>query len=667
MTSNIQLTLNKFEDLGGKYFEQLVAIALDELGYEEGSTYVGAWAQKCVPGTWIEADFIISRKSDKTNDPLNNGRVVLAIGHATSENSAGMKFHRDVEQLLEVKALPNGDEYRVVDILFCCPRETMGGWSKELVAINEAIYDDHIIIWKHDWGMRLLQQIQLHGEKLTEGDAAQKKKRLLKLLDNQPAFRKQFDAFRNHFQKVIEGKKCNSKIDDIFKGERKVRDARLKIPLLVTGEEKTDFKRGLLQMLALNDWELELLYENHKQNSLKVPIEKVAKEKGMSSKDFGTWWQRLNLLSAKLGECSYDYVEMPQLDEDAIKSRFFKVSDELAYIFDHFSKNGLSKVIKAVDVAAPNLLPYILDLRNLTRAAFVCDLLEGIKAADFLKLCQDCYESNPWKGMPMPRLLPLEVAKTAVKSQIKKYSYDVIANESGDEGLVRNPFTIRFLAGKQGAFATTAVEKGLRGLWKRIDKLPVDFFRNNKDVVLQKFVYERLDGMVKQPKGSVLDALLDAEIRQFAKSLGAKVTTATVQGIPSAFNYFTGNAASGVNVEVPYVLKMSGGGVILVHRISASEGNAGHKWKEFSSKIRSIRYHHTGGGRFSVVKELYATVFVIDGNWTREGNADPLSLIKALHVAGWDFVVFPDQLSTAFNCVKSRMQQEGLLNKIDED
>ena len=45
----------------------------------------------------------------------------------------------DVEQLLEVKALPNGDEYRVVDILFCCPRETMGGWSKELVAINEAI------------------------------------------------------------------------------------------------------------------------------------------------------------------------------------------------------------------------------------------------------------------------------------------------------------------------------------------------------------------------------------------------------------------------------------------------------------------------------------------------------------------------------------------------
>ena len=49
----------------------------------------------------------------------------------------------------------------VVDILFCCPRETMGGWSSDLIAINEAIFDDHLIVWKYDWGIGLLKSCRM--------------------------------------------------------------------------------------------------------------------------------------------------------------------------------------------------------------------------------------------------------------------------------------------------------------------------------------------------------------------------------------------------------------------------------------------------------------------------------------------------------------------------
>ena len=102
--STPQLSLEKFGSIGGDYFEALVAVVLDELGYVEGVSYI--WDKRPVPGTWVDADFIVGDIGEK--DVLNNGRKVFAIGHATSENSAGMKFHRDVEQLLEVKALPNG-------------------------------------------------------------------------------------------------------------------------------------------------------------------------------------------------------------------------------------------------------------------------------------------------------------------------------------------------------------------------------------------------------------------------------------------------------------------------------------------------------------------------------------------------------------------------------
>ena len=70
MPENVSLNLEKFGSIGGDYFEHLIAVALDELGYVEGDTYLASWAKKCVPGTWIEADFIISKKTDKTKDPL---------------------------------------------------------------------------------------------------------------------------------------------------------------------------------------------------------------------------------------------------------------------------------------------------------------------------------------------------------------------------------------------------------------------------------------------------------------------------------------------------------------------------------------------------------------------------------------------------------------------
>ncbi len=658
MPQNLSLNLEKFGSIGGDYFEHLVAVALDELGYEEGKTYLPSWAKKCVPGTWIEADFIISPKSDKSGDPLNRGRIVLAIGHATSEDSARMKFHRDVEQLLEVKALANGDEYRVMDILFCCPRETMGGWSKELVAINEAIFDNSLIVWKRDWGMRLLQQIQLHGEKLTQGDNAAKKRRLKSLLTKYPAFQRQFNELRDQLGTMLADKKSHSRIGDIFIEERKQLPVRLSRPLLITKPETTDFKRGLLQVLALNPWEVELLHLNHEKNGVGkfYPLEKLALEQGMSQADFDTWWKRLELLSVKLGSCSADFLDDEVLDAGAKEWRVFRASKELGYVFERFDRASLKQVVSAVPSVAPNLVPYTIDLQNLDRAGQICDLLSTSSPSAFARLCKECFEKDPFRGIAMPRLLVMEVAKSAIRSEISKYSYDQIASESGNGDLVRNPFTIRFLAGKQGRFDTDQVSDALVGMAKRIKSLPRSKFSAGKADVLQRFIYERLDGMVKQPKGSVLDALMDAEIRNFAVRLSASLADATVQGLPSAFNVLVGKGMAGVNVEVPYVISLPSGARILVHRVMA-DGGVGHKRKEFASKIRSIRYR-ADGKRFVRRDDILATIIVLDGNWVTPELEDKLTPFRMLTVAGWDYVVYPDQLAQAFALIEKDLESE---------
>ena len=658
-----QLSLEKFGSIGGSYFEVLVALALDDLGYVEDDTYLASWAKKCVPGTWIEADFIISSKKDRTADPLNRGRIVFAVGHATSEDSARMKFHRDVEQLVEVKALPNGDEYRVIDILFCCPRETMGGWSEELVAINEAIFDDHLIVWKHDWGRRLLYCVQQSASKVTEGAPGEKKKRLSSLIAASPAFQRAFGDFRSHLSGLLGSKASASKIQSMFAAERVERPTRLARKLLIDEPRETDFKRGLLQALALNDWELEILYENHVRNQEgRCSLERLVAEREMPAGDFDRWWARLTLLGVKIGSLRRE-VEVPgtELSEDEV--RWFDASDQLAYVFDHFDLAALREVAGSVPTVAPNLLPYLLDLRDMSRPERICKALASSTPAQFVSLSQDCFKSGEWKGMAMPRLLTLEVAKAAIRTLDKKYSYDVIANESGNAALIKNPFTVRFIAGKLGKFDSPPVIAGLKGVAQRLRTIPARYLSTHESTILERFVYERFDGMVKQPKESVLDALVDAQIRAFGKEVGATVGSAMKSGIESALGVFAGTANSGVNVEIPYVLHIAGRGDIYVHRVM-SDGGVGHKRKEFASKVRSIRYVTSSAGRLVKRPSLLGTILIIDGNWVTPDLEDQLTAIRMLTVAGWDYVVFPDQLSGAFDSLKIGLKLKNASTKL---
>lgn len=654
MSEDVSLTLEKFGSIGGDYFELLVALALDELAYVEDETYIASWAKKCVPGTWIEADFIISKKSDRSGDPLNNGRVVLAIGHATSEDSARMKFHRDVEQLLEVKALPNGDEFRVIDILFCCPRETMGGWSKELVAINESIFDNSLIVWKHDWGCRLLQQIQLHGEKMTQGDNAAKKRKLADLLAKNSAFRRQFEALRDHLEGMLSDKKSHSRIGDIFEEERKQLPIRLAMPLMITEPEKTDFKRGLLQVLALNPWEVELLHLNHEKNALgKVcPLEKLALDRKMSEEDFDAWWERLKLLSIKLGGCSTDFIGDEMLDPDAKEWRMFKASSELGYVFERFTANQLKQIRVDVPAFAPNLVPYVKDLNDLSRYCAWREALEmhlQDRDVDFHKFAA----TSPDPTDEYVRLSYVEVGMTVINVSDASFSYDKLAKATGVPNLIRQSDHARFFAAGQRSTSDDKAKALTSALKKQLKKLPPEQWKASEGI--ECFVSRRLDGMIKQHRGGVLDVMLGSAMQDFSRRIGASILPGTNHVFFSPFNGFALTSESGVNVEIPYVLTLKDGRRILIHRIMA-DGGVGHKRKEFASKIRSIRYKPSKTG-FEDRKNLLATVIVLDGNWVTPDLEDKLTPFRMLTVAGWDYVVYPDQLAQAFKLIEQRLAE----------
>jgi hypothetical protein len=647
-----ELSLDKFGSIGGSYFEVLIALALDDLGYVEGETYLASWAKKCVPGTWIEADFIISAKKDRSKDPLNNGRIVFAVGHATSENSAGMKFHRDVEQLLEVKALPNGDDYRVADILFCCPRETMGGWSKELVAINEAIFDDHLIVWKHDWGRRLLYCIQQSAAKVTEGTPEAKKERLRSLITASPAFTRSFGEFRSHLSTMLARKTSASKIENMFVAERKERSRRLARDLLIREPRETDFKRGLLQVLALNDWELRILWENHRTNrSQRLSLEADFLQRGMSQKEFDAWWRRLDLLSVRLGVTKRE-VETPgtELTEDEV--RWFEASEELRFAFDSFSIEQLLTISRSFQNVAPNLVPYVNDLRDLSRFETWLNKLPTVVRGPDDEVHSALTDSSRG-GLGYVRLPLFECGMAVLSTKDSRFSYDKLAKATGHPGLIRQSDHARFFAAGQRSKIdekARALTCTLAGMLRNLRAVDYDFRS-----CCQKFIDRRLDGMIKQHREGVLDVLIEEEIRSFVRDIGG--TLSGKASITSVFSEFSGGPAAGVNVEVPYVINLKGGGSIYIHRVM-SDGGVGHKRKEFSSKVRSIRYASTPDGKIRRRPSLLATILIIDGNWVTPDLDDQLTAIRMLTVAGWDHVVFPDQLAAALTRVKSDLKLE---------
>src|SRR4029077_18178900 len=123
----------------------------------------------------------------------------------------------------------------------------------------------------------------------------------------------------------------------------------------------------------------------------------------------------------------------------------------------------------------------------------------------------------------------------------------------------------------------------------------------------------------------------------------------------SAFSAFVDSSAAGVNVEIPYIVELKDRKRIMIHRVMA-EGGVGHKRKEFASKIRTIRYV-ASKGRFVSREDIFATVIVLDGNWVTPDLDDPLMPFRMLTVAGWDYVVYPDQLAQAFALIQAQLRR----------
>ena len=382
-------------------------------------------------------------------------------------------------------------------------------------------------------------------------------------------------------------------------------------------------------------------------------------ESGLAQEEFDAWWERLELLSIKIGVCERKLNEYEDdiLSEDTRKYGFFTASKEIGYVFERFNIESLSNLYIQVSEVAKNLSAYVIDLRDLSRPYLVFDFLfTKTKLSEFIDFCELCFNSKEWNSIMMLRLLPLESAKAAIEVTDKEYSYDKIANESGNEDLIRNPFTMRFVAGKKNNIKNQSAQDGLTSIGKRFINLGKGFWNIHQKEVLQQFIYNRFDGMVKQPKGSVLDALLHEEIKSFAGKMHGQLTHATINGIPSVFNIFVGSDLSGVNVEIPYVLLLPDKRKIFIHRVM-SDGGMGHKRKEFSSKIRTIRYQKTKSGIIPR-KNYFCSILIVDGNWITPKFEDPFMPIRMLTVAGWDYVVYPDGLSTAFAQIQNRLASE---------
>jgi hypothetical protein len=659
------LSLEKFGSIGGDYFEMLIAVALDELGYVEGKTYIPSWYKKCVPGTWIEADFIITDKRAKHKDPLNNPKYVFAVGHATSENSAQMKFHRDVEQLLEVKALPNGDDMLVVDILFCCPRETMGGWSSDLIAINEAIFDNHLIVWKYDWGLGLLKCLQDDSDHLSTGNNETVKRRNInKLLKKRKDFRKHFHQLKNHVQKILSDRKSHSKIQDMFVHERVALAERLKMPLMVTSKEKTEYKRGLIQVLALNDWELNLLYENHHVwlNGGTKPLETLALENGMSQEDFEKWWERLNMLSVKIGNCERKLNEYDDdiLSEDTREYGFFGASKQLGYVFEKFDLDALLIFHGDLSDTSSNLMAYADELRDLSRQqkffGFICDSIDRNDFKSFHKCMAAHFLDGKALGLPVSRLTLMEIGMAIVHHYNEKFSYDQLCKKSDSKYLKANSNTFRRFPKLQGNPENRRFIAGEKVLWKELIIIGKKAMSLETSQIAQNYVKRSLDGMGKQPRAGqgAIDVITKSQLFTFAKKLGGKIhVAADQQGERSLLDSFADTSQAGVNVEVPYVLVLRDKRRIFIHRVM-SDGGMGHKRKEFASKIRTIRYRKTEAG-ITPRDDYFCSILILDGNWITPKLDDQFMPIRMLTVAGWDYVVYPDGLSDAFAAIKKRL------------
>jgi hypothetical protein len=270
-------------------------------------------------------------------------------------------------------------------------------------------------------------------------------------------------------------------------------------------------------------------------------------------------------------------------------------------------------------------------------------------------LCEH-FEKRTFLGLTRNRLVLLEAAMATICAHSTEFSYDKLAKASGDPDLVSNSNQFRRYPKLQGNPRQPRFQAATLALWKRLEKLPSNWLTNERDAILKKFLSRSLDGMNKQPRAGegALDVLLKETITSFARRTKATLVVAKdFQGEISAFSSFIGSSASGVNVEVPYVLTLKDGRRIIIHRVMA-DGGVGHKRKEFASKIRTIRYESTKNG-FARREDIFATVIVLDGNWVTPDLEDKLTPFRMLTVAGWDYVVYPDQLSAAFAQIEAKL------------
>ena len=101
--------------------------------------------------------------------------------------------------------------------------------------------------------------MQDDAERLSAGkNESVKKKNVNDLLTSSKKFRNCFNHLRSILKKFLVTVRVDLKFMICFYMERAVLPERLNIPLLIKSKEKTEYKRGLIQVLALNDWELKL-------------------------------------------------------------------------------------------------------------------------------------------------------------------------------------------------------------------------------------------------------------------------------------------------------------------------------------------------------------------------------------------------------------------------
>jgi hypothetical protein len=570
----------KVYEAGGKVYEALVSLALDELKAQH------SWGGR-LPNILIDSDFILPDSESPKH--------VILVTHSTSESGTNIKYWRNIEELFELKS--NYRNILVTNIVFG------ENWKENLLNIFAEVFDGNLIILRKPYYEELTEYLNVIAKNVSKKSNAETKQVINNLLKTEKRFQEAFKHFKSDLDSQILSAFINSDLTELWNLERD-REVRNKVKNKVK-IENTYVKAGLVKLAFLSEKDRNEVYS-------------FVKKRTALSKTLISFLQSIGLLEVR----------------PKIGGSLFIIDEHIKYVINQIEESLLKKVFKVTENKyGTRYTDYFEIFRDWEKFEdFVCNEMPkltklpepAVKKIILNRIKSDFILTRKQRNHFLSLLISL------CKYFDKKFSFDVIIREgniSRAKGLDRFAGIDKLLLGDFLPKDETLI-KLVDVLW---DRLKQQDWNKSSQIVKDIFQNAFHQTFITIVKHRTINLLRELVLLIFEND--GWVVEELSPKFRSCLSEYAGVPNNVADPSFSFILKKNNR-KILCHVVAAYE--ATHKHKEYPGKLRAARYECIKKDKNISFRTLLEdeSLLILDGLWIDLFSGEE-KVIKAFQSAGW--------------------------------